>query len=194
MNLKDFWNKSSDKISHLNMNNKDITFVIQLFEKYIGQYDDFNNKSITEYGVGGGYITNYILSNYKPSKYLCIDINDRCLEEVKKLGVDVSDVPEEFKECDIFICVATIQHFPSEEYLIKFLNKLNHSKIKKLYLQIRDGNKRFNGNLENESSMYQSCVIDGKFITEHLTNYRLIRLSETLKLNNYKYLTYERTR
>lgn len=192
MKLEDFWNNCDNKLTHLDLPENKVKEIIERFENYLIDRINLDNKTVIEYGVGNGYLTEYLLKKFNIKKYACYDISDNVLKAVSRLNVITKKSTNKFTKCDVFLSFACIQHFPKEEYLNAFLERLNNSNAKEIHLQTREGDKRFNASLENEKSVYHACIIPNEYITERLSNYELTYKSEILKGNNYIYLSYKK--
>lgn len=201
--LINFWNNCNPIFSHIEIAGylKNLDTLINFWENNFLQFYEFKNKILIDYGIGGGYLGLHLLQNKGLSKYIGFDISDRQLNEAKKvlhgLPVDLFNTIEKnnFDEfnADIFVCQAVIQHFPSKEYLISFLQKINESKIKDIMLQIRYSEKTtFNENYNTQNDVTHACRTNSDYILKHLTNYYLANSKKNNDRTNYEFLFFKK--
>jgi 2-polyprenyl-3-methyl-5-hydroxy-6-metoxy-1,4-benzoquinol methylase len=197
--VKDFWENCGSTFAHLTVDQwlKDKK---SLFETYQSNFLKFNidpsNKSIIDYGIGGGYLGEYLLSNYSINNYIGIDIAERSIKVAKDNLKEYNNVefhlsPMDFSKlkADLFISFAVIQHFPNKEYLEDFLKNLNSSNISELLLQIRHNRTtKFTDSYESHSDVRLGCVTNPSFISKILTKYKIQSKTNIQKENNYQYL------
>lgn len=201
--LKKFWNTIDPHFAHLEHNKfKKLT---SQWESYFLPKLKFENKTVMDYGIGGGFLGKYLFESKKLGYYYGIDISKRSLEEAEKnlsaysdkitLSLDnFSKLLE--NDIDIFVSQACIQHFPDEKYLKQFLKKLNNSKCKQLMLQIRHANKTiFNKDKiykDDRENVRLACHTNKKYLLKHLTNYSLEWEGDVLEKTKYKYMIFKR--
>lgn len=111
----------------------------------------WQNKSLLDYGIGGGFLGKHLFEQYKLGKYIGVDISQKSLDAAKtNLAKQIAGgkvqlllTPQAFKQYtpDILVCQAVIQHFPSVKYLDDFLKNVNDSGAAELMLQVRYGPK-----------------------------------------------------
>ena len=200
---KDFWEKCDETFSHINISGHlgDIKQLQQSWENnFLNKYD-FTNKTVIDYGIGGGLFGKYLFDKKKIKKYIGFDIAQRQLKHVainlkgyKKELFD-SNLKSNFNDlnADIFICQAVIQHFPDEKYLINFLNKLNDSNINEIMLQIRYSNKTtFSNDYDTREGVRLSCQTNSDYMLKHLKNYKLVTNKKLTNKSNYEFLFFEK--
>lgn len=193
--VEKFWDNSDKNFSHLTIPN----WLINRWEKYFLNKIDFNNKSVIDYGIGGGYLGKLLFDEYNLQKYVGIDISQRQLDHAKKYLKNTNSyfykTPIQFNKlnADIFISQAVIQHFPNEEYLVDFLKNINFSNCEFIMLQIRHNKEtKFSENYKKISDVAFACQTNHEYIVNYLYNYKLDFSSEILKDNKYQFLIYKK--
>ena len=200
--IKNFWENCSTTFAHITtddwLKSKD-----NLFSLYYKKLKYFkinpNDKSITDYGIGGGYLGKYLLSNFNINKYIGIDIAERSIESAKKnlssyRNVEFYLTPVNFKDLDsdLFISLAVIQHFPNLKYLNDFLSNLNVSNIEELLLQIRYSEEnKFSKSYKTHADARLGCQTNSEYMLSRLTNYQLAGESSIEPETNYQYLYFK---
>jgi hypothetical protein len=144
---KSFWEKCGKKFAHIDLKNKDACF--RYWGKFFGKSIDVKGKNVIDYGIGGGFLGEYLYSKHGIKKYIGIDIASRSLEATKRRlkkypQTTVHLAPVEFRELggDVFASFACIQHFPTDRYYNGFFRNINRSKIETVILQFRLGEKK----------------------------------------------------
>lgn len=196
-NIITYWNNADKFISHLDYNYTRHAFPV--WEKYFLSSIDFNDKTVIDYGIGGGFLGQILLNKYNIAKYIGIDISQRQLEEAKK---NINNDKTEFLLCpvdlstidaDILISQSVIQHFPTETILIDFLKNVNNSMCHTLILQIRYGElTKFSNNYANKKNVLYACYTNQQFIANYLPNYCIKSESDINTKTNYQNLIFTR--
>lgn len=158
-------------------------------DNFINKIDVYN-KIIIDYGCGGGWLGK-ILQDYNIKKYIGYDLCDDSINAAKKLlkgckNIEIKKVINhdwDFRKDnpDIFCAFACILHFPTLEYLDRFLMRVNESNAKFLFLEIRNkinGNKFYRNAYANFESVVDACHTYPEYLQEKLTNYKLEYISE----------------
>jgi len=182
--LKKFWNSCGRTFAHLEIVGylKNYDTLSKGWEKEFISKLDFNNKIVLDYGIGGAYLGKYLFENKDINYYYGIDLSDRSLqkaeENLKRYKEHTLLITDEFydnfnKKVDIIICQACIQHFPNEEYLIKFINKINNLNAEYIMLQIayKKETKFKNETYNSVQSVVRACYTNKDFILKYLNNY-----------------------
>ena len=201
--LINFWESCDPVFSHIEINDYlgDFGTLTKSWENnFIGKYD-FNDKVVVDYGIGGGFLGQYLFSTKNIKKYIGFDISDRQLAEASNnlngLNVDLYNVDdkETFNDlsADIFISQAVIQHFPDEKYLINFLKNVNDSNISEVMLQIRYNKKTmFRNDYSQRENVRLACQTNSDYILGYLTNYNLVASKRLEGKSNYEFLFFEK--
>jgi 2-polyprenyl-3-methyl-5-hydroxy-6-metoxy-1,4-benzoquinol methylase len=201
--LINFWETCDPVFSHIEINDYlgDFSTLTKSWENnFIGKYD-FNDKVVVDYGIGGGFLGQYLFSTKNIKKYIGFDISARQLAEASNnlngLNVDLYNVDdkETFNDlsADIFISQAVIQHFPDEKYLINFLKNVNDSNISEVMLQIRYNKKTmFRGDYSQKENVRLACQTNSDYILGYLTNYKLVSSKRLAGKSNYEFLFFEK--
>lgn len=199
-----FWETCSANYAHLKKN-FEISLCgsreIKLSEAFLNDLE-LENKTVIDYGCGGGYFGLYLLKHKDIDRYIGVDIAERSLENAKNLfikkGFDnylLHRAPVEFKDLnsDVLISMACIQHFPNEKYLRLFLENINRSNIKDVVLHIRYAEEnKFNDSYEDVDATFQkikdnnatcnyfgiACLTNPKYVSSILTKYTLVKETE----------------
>ena len=197
--VKSFWEKCDKTFAHITPNRwlRSKTELVASFKKYHGPFD-LNSKTIIDYGIGGGFQGIYLFENLKIKKYIGIDIAERSLKVAKRnlekydsKKISLLLLPVDFYKlnADIFTSFAVIQHFPNKEYLDKFLNNINKSRIPELILQIRHSERnKFSGSLDKQKDVAFACRTNKRYLLSKLTNYSCIEESQIYEITDYQFL------
>jgi 2-polyprenyl-3-methyl-5-hydroxy-6-metoxy-1,4-benzoquinol methylase len=161
----------------------------------------FKEKTIIDYGCGGGFITGYLLDHQGLKHSICFDIANRSLSKAKenlkrhldKVTFQILPVKLNEWEADYFLSLAVIQHFPNKEYLDNFLDNLNKIKVDKIVLQIRNNNKtQFNNAYDSEDgNKGLACQTNPGYISNKLGRYKLIYEGGISPTSKYQYIIYD---
>jgi 2-polyprenyl-3-methyl-5-hydroxy-6-metoxy-1,4-benzoquinol methylase len=201
--LINFWETCDPVFSHIEINDYlgDFDTLTKSWENnFIAKYD-FNDKVVVDYGIGGGFLGQYLFSAKNIKKYIGFDISVRQLAEASNnlngLNVDLYNVDdkETFNDlsADIFISQAVIQHFPDEKYLINFLKNVNDSNISEVMLQIRYNKKTmFRNDYSQRENVRLACQTNSDYILGYLTNYNLVASKRLEGKSNYEFLFFEK--
>ena len=176
------------------------SLVLKLFEENFLNKIDFQSKTIVDYGLGGGWLGRYLFLNKQIGNYVGVDIAQRSIDTAKKILSRWSTrcrfylTPVNFLQlqADIFISLACIQHFPSEAYLLGFLDNLNTSGVSRIVLQIRNGETCFNKAYDSEGDVGRACVTTPEFVSKCLSMYNLEFASNISYRSNYQYLIFKK--
>lgn len=146
---------------HLNPESFELEDMKYLTEqyKYVTENLYLNNKTIIDYGCGGGLFGIHLFRwEYSPKKYIAIDVANRCINEARlnsmcwesedrKTVVEIIEIDPiqliDFKElrAKVFIMLNVVRYFPDMEYTKMFFNKLNNSEIKEIVFNFKLGEK-----------------------------------------------------
>lgn len=165
----------------------------------------FAKKTLIDYGVGGGYIGEYLLRCWGLSQYYGYDVSPRSLAEADKLlsgkkyryklfEAGVSGSIEFVPGVDVLMCLAVIQHFPSIHYLVAFLDSVNMSGAKKVLLQIRyaPGDPVFSDTpYMGTNSVLAGCSCNFDFVSLKMPHYKCVETSRVIDANKYQYGVYD---
>lgn len=200
--VKQFWDTCVESYAHLSKSISDS-------EKYHyglacnGISKELANKTVADYGIGGGYLGEYLFKNFNISKYIGIDISERSIEKASGNLSEFASrcafalVPVDFSElnADFLFSLACIQHFPGKEYVENFFKSINSSGIPNVILQIRKGDCV----LINETSydrnvmgdVTKATILTPDYVSDFLENYNLISAIDSNEVNNYCYLRFK---
>lgn len=151
--IREAWEKRvSTTSAHITLNAWLVSFekMKQDLRPNIGDKLKLAEKTVIEYGIGGGWIGKYLLEDCGIHKYIGYDIAPRCIAAANKTLVEcgkghfelhlIDEIPD-FDRADVFITRAVIQHFPNLEYFKRFFAKLDASGIGRLVIHFREGAK-----------------------------------------------------
>ena len=200
--VKKFWETCNLNFSHNEIYGhlKNYEYLTNSWENAFISKIDFTNKTLLDYGIGGGYLGKYLFENKKLNSYIGIDISERSLKKAKEV---LREYNHKLYDCDYFyskfndsvdiiVCQACIQHFPSEECLNNFLIKINNLKAKTKMLQIAH-NKQTKFKKNNYSTMHdvlRTCYTNKEYILQFLNKYKCTYESSIAE-NNYQFLIFE---
>jgi SAM-dependent methyltransferase len=192
--MKIFWENCPYSTAHIGdrISQRAIKGYIQNCQPHIS----LDEKTVIDYGTGGGGIGEYITRIHRINKYIGIDISQRSIDVAKKRMSKFRKkefylTPVEFGDLggDIFISLAVIQHFPDLHYTIDFFENLNRSKIPELFLQHRHADPaEFIGHkYKAVDKVLASCKINIGFMRDLLTNYNPGWISPVSEVSKYQY-------
>lgn len=207
--LKTFWETCDTTFAHLTINKHLISC-----ENLVKNWDDYflvnlnsihplANKSILDYGIGGGYLGIHLHEKYQIKKYIGVDISERQLKfasnnlqnhNIKNYELLLSPIKFNEIKCDVFISQAVIQHFPDINYLNEFLNNINESNISLIMLQIRHKTNTLftNNNYDNIQEVVRRCHTNHEYIQTKLTKYtKNTDIAIPILSNGYQFLFYQ---
>jgi len=203
-NVKNFWDTCDTAFSHIEIKKhlKNYNTLTSQWEKAFIPLLDWKNKSVVDYGIGGGWLGKYLFETKNIDKYIGIDISQRSLDNAKinlfnfrnnVLLFLTNDIDLSSLRADIFVCQACIQHFPDMDYLEKFLCSLNNSSCFKLMLQIANSPKTIfnNSNYKSITDVVRACKTNKEYVSEKLNNYNLEYYSEIYP-NDYQFLIFNK--
>lgn len=109
-----------------------------------------NGATFTEYGIGAGLLGQLLLTEYGAKHYAGIDVSNKSLEASRarlekssisreRFSLHGVSVPFDQLGSRVFISQAVIQHFPSLNYTLAFLRRVNQCGAEYLMLQLRAG-------------------------------------------------------
>ena len=170
------------------------------FKKAFLEDIDFTDKTVVDYGCGGGWMGKYLFENRDIKKYIGVDVSERSLRASHEHLINYRDktklrkTPQNFKgfNADVFLRLACIQHFPTVDYLTEFLENINDSGIKYVVLHIRNGKTEYHNPYENNGDVVNAGRTNEKHVSGRLKNYRLTK-ELNKKISNSMYLIYEKS-
>jgi SAM-dependent methyltransferase len=202
-NVSSFWDSCKSTYAHLKNDHRVISKGNKLEEtlhKIFLDCIDFKNKTVIDYGCGGGFLGKYLFEEKEIKKYIAYDISKRSLSFARKtIGNKNSEfilVEDGFyfenNSADVFISLACIQHFPDKYFLDYFTKKVNESKCKFVVLQYRYNDETvFNSAYEyDDGDTRLACMLDENYFKDNLTNYKLVYDSEKQN-GEYVYTIFE---
>jgi hypothetical protein len=160
------------------------------WEKTFVKDYNFTDKTVIDYGIGGGYLGELLHIKYGIKKYIGLDIADRSLNEAEqnlsKYNCDFHKIPVDFSSlgADIFVSLACIQHFPSKEFYVEFMDNLNQSGVDDIVIQYRFGEALS----FNPADPIKCCRTNCEDIENRLPNYRRTMLTDVSKKSHYQYI------
>jgi hypothetical protein len=195
--MKKFWNTCPPEFSHLKIQDQDLVAVVDWDEAFLKKLNEImylREASVVDYGCGGGQLGSHLHKHYGIRGYTGMDISARsrlgayhhlqayCCgtdESTKQLWFDICEHDIDFSSFiynQVFISQATMQHFPSVEYLLDFLDNIDGSGIPYVVLQYRvDGMTHVtNDNYIDVREVCFKCYTTAKYINDTLTNYNLV--------------------
>jgi len=204
--VRDFWETCDETFAHIKIDEW-LGNYAELTEKWENQFitklNDFfplNGSMITEYGCGGSYLGVYLKDKYNVSKYRAMDIADRQLKESKNNLDKLNDLDYELIRVDnliddsndVFICQAAIQHFPNQQYLDSFMERLNKNKYKFCVLQIRYSPVTwFSPKDYKGMSVTRMCNTNERYISKKMDNYEIVWKSGIYKDTDYQFFIFK---
>lgn len=177
--------------------------VRKLYEEVFLNKVDFQGKTVLDYGIGGGWLGKLLFETKDIYFYVGVDIAERSLATAMHTLQPFGDrcnfalTPVEFglANPDIIVCLACIQHFPNEDYLLRFLENCERSGAKTLILQIRYSNKnKFSDAYKTDKTgdVGLACETSFDFISQKLPSYFVKFTSQVMEGSRYQYGIYER--
>jgi SAM-dependent methyltransferase len=189
--LKKFWESCDVGYAHLTpdrnlLDPKNENYKNKLHKLFI-DHIEWKDKTVLDYGIGGGYLGRYLFEKMQIKKYVGIDIAQRSLDfanmTLKDYKIRLYLAPKDYSQfdIDIFLSVACIQHFPDEKYLIKFLKDINNSKVKKICLIFKYADPIAFKNTYLKNTTNAGTFVNKNYMLKQLTNFKM---SDTIANNN----------
>jgi SAM-dependent methyltransferase len=192
-----FWDTCPPEFSHIKIEDQDTVAVVDWDEAFLKKLNEIiylRDAAVVDYGCGGGQLGSHLHRKYHIRAYTGMDISSRsrlsayhhlkAYNEDSKLGykqlwfdICTQDVDFScFKYDQVFISQATIQHFPSVEYLMDFLDNIDGSGIPYVALQFREDGMTHvsNTRYDNIEDVCFKCYTTTKYVNDSLTHYNLI--------------------
>jgi len=156
-------------------------------EKFISKFT-WASKRVVDYGIGGGYLGEVLFKWHAISTYVGVDISQRSLDKAAEVlapwhgRFDLRLTPQVFSSLkpDIFVTQQVIQHFPSEDYLVSFLQNVDSCGAKQLMLHFRRSangttaaNDAYGGGAADQGKVTFALTTSVEAIASHLPHYRL---------------------
>lgn len=161
-----------------------------------------NSARIVEYGIGGGLLGELLL-NTSATHYDGIDISQKSLDAARvrlskrfrdnRFRLHNTTVDFASLRPSIFISQAVIQHFPSFNYTLRFLDRVNRCGADYLMLQIRNGTDNREGEIVGKrgGSWAEKKIKYATFITieelEHMLDRYTLEWSNATHNRNIYY-------
>jgi len=147
-----------------------------------------SKKTVIDYGCGGGQFGKFLDKTVRGLKqYIGIDISNRSLNAARTLlgkavvlmKIDPYEFPDlSILKADFLFCMNVIQHFPTKEYLDRWIENINKSGIGHIILQYRPGPLKFSENpYKTTHEINMANTVPGKYITDCLSNYKFKNLN-----------------
>lgn len=203
--MKIVWENTGTRNAHLGLDGEADAMAAR-YKALITEKLSVKNKTIIDFGCGGGLLGKYLLGNFAIKKYIAYDLAMRSLSiaqentkeyenrEFNYLKNHVWNFAE--KKPDIIICLTVIIHFPTQVYLDNFLKTCNESGAKKLVLEIRDIGKGNVFQRDPYATMKQTllaCCTNEAYVSSKLPNYELTEKTDATKAStNCQVLWYTR--
>jgi SAM-dependent methyltransferase len=189
---KAFWETCEDTFAHLEIKDwlKSYDDLTKYWDDEFISKLDFVGKTVMDYGIGGGYLGKYLLTDKGLGKYYGVDISERSIEKARENLLDYensvkllnSEENWDACSCDIFISQACVQHFPGVEYLNQFLKKINTQAPSYIILQIRYSVETYS----NPNCPIYSLLTNFNYIKDILKGFNLVYTS-SVEDNGYQF-------
>lgn len=178
---------------------KDILFSI--YKKCIGDIQ-LKDKTVIDFGCGGGFAGEYLYTKKMIRNYIGIDIASRSIKAAKDrlkaydpqlLLVDPNNLPNlAAMAADVFLCFACIQHCPDQQYLDYLLKKIDDSYCRHIVLSVK---YMFKNTFRDEPyktthDIGNACFTNAKYIASKLKNYKL-KYKSKAENGEYQYMRFE---
>jgi len=163
---------------------------------------DFSDKTIIDYGCGGGFFGLYLSNKFIVKKYIAYDLAQRSLDVAKK---NLEFLPENMKEfikvdpwnipqlhADVFCCFSVIHHMPTKEYLDYFFGVLNSSALKTVLLTCKySAFESFQTHpYKTTKEINNACLTNAVEIAKRLGSYNLASKTYA-EPGKYQYMRFE---
>lgn len=172
-----------------------------IYKKAIGEIN-LENKTIIDFGCGGGFAGLYLYKKIKIKQYVGIDIAARSIQAAKKrldkfdpqlMLIDPNIIPDLNIGADAFLSFACIQHCPDQQYLDYLLEKINGSNCRYIILSVKymPTNTFRDEPYKTTHDIGNACFTNAKYITSKLKNYKL-KYKSRAENGEYQYIRLER--
>lgn len=151
---------------------------------------NLEGKIVIDYGCGGGFLGELLLTEYQIKRYIGFDIAERSLERCRNRLSSLVKEGQHFKtldasekikphNADILFTLAVMQHFQNKEVLDTFLKRLNESDIKHLCLHFRYNEEtKFSDEYETKGNIGLCCYTNAGYLSKKLSKYEIKHKSE----------------
>ena len=206
--MKEFWENCPEEFAHVTIeDDQELVANVNWNHAFLNQLHNIHNLSfckVVDYGCGGGQLGKHMHERFEIDEYIGLDIAYRQLEAaeiyLRKYNIALMNIAHQapldytlrFSEvvaddfakikADVFICQATMQHFPSLGYLDDFLENVNYSGIDTVVLQYRYNGDTviLNDNYKDVKDVCFKCYTTKEYIAEELFNYKTMWVSQLL--------------
>lgn len=160
--IKRFWEHTNERNAHLGLSGNE-AFYLKRADDLVGRFP-IKNKTIVDFGCGGGYIGKYVLE-HGAKRYVAFDVAERSIKRAKENTKEFSEKTEfvllrehrwdfaQYKP-DMIVALAVMIHFPTIKYMDNFLATCERSGAKRLVLEIRN---RGRGDLGQKDPYSAAC-------------------------------------
>jgi SAM-dependent methyltransferase len=202
-----FWEECNPCFSHVEIREHlhNETALEKSWERDFVKSIDWEGRKVLDYGIGKGLLGTLLHRDYGIREYVGVDIAVRSLVAARAAHrgrassfLAVKEFYRDVPTADVFVSQACIQHFPSVEYLVRFLEAVVKSEASVVMLQIAQGGTaardtsvaRARGKLE-QADVVRGLYTEKGFLLEHLPGYMCTRERKGLA-RDYVFLTFEK--
>ena len=175
IHIQNVWEQVKSSFAHLELTDHlpDYNELVCTWEQQWINDIDFVNKTVVDYGIGAAWLGKYLLESKGVKHYTGVDIALRSLRAADKnlrghdnvTLIHTDDFYETYNHpVDIFVCQACIQHFPDEQYLETFLNRVKLLDPTTIMLQIAHHDET----IFDPSRVVRACRTNSDYITNKL--------------------------
>lgn len=201
------WDKRvSDISAHIRLDGK-VLSKEALFATYDKAIDffDLSGKRVYDYGCGGGWLSVYIKERFLEAEYTGFDIAQRSIAgaqknnpqgNFQKVEPDTVGKGEFAFDCDVFMILSVIQHFPDKDYFDAFFEALNGSKVPYLIMTIKaaeTGTQFRTEPYKTTADIGNACFTTKEEIANRLTKYTCVHSTDS-KPGEYQYFHFKAKR
>lgn len=173
--IQGFWEQVKPSFAHVKLEDHlpDYDELTCTWEQQWINDIDFVDKVVVDYGIGAAWLGKYLLESKGIKRYTGVDIALRSLRaagtNLREWGnvnlIHADDFYETFKEpIDVFVSQACIQHFPDQQYLDRFLNRVKLLDPVTIMLQIAHHSET----VFDPSRVVRACRTNAEYISEKL--------------------------
>jgi SAM-dependent methyltransferase len=190
-NIKEYWETCGQHYAHLvETENRKIEDHFREYKRILlNNLKDLKDKTVIDYGCGGGFLGELLFKEYGIKKYIGIDIAQRSLDFAKERLIEKNvefyllPIALNTIKADVLFCFACLQHIQSEKILLEILKNFNDSDIRFIAIHFKYSKDIIFSNEYKQCNAGIYCQLNIEYIQKELTNYVCMEMNIAGKHN-----------